>query len=79
MKEAHTLMSTLGYVIDSLVKIRISSAARALEIAADHKITYYDAAYIEAAIESNATLVTDDGRLFEVGRKYVHTLNSDDS
>jgi predicted nucleic acid-binding protein len=78
VKEARMLISTLGQIVDNLAKIKVSFPASALEIAVGHNITFYDASYVEAAIESSSTLVTDDGRLSEVGQKYVHTIETDD-
>ena len=40
-------------------------------------LTYYDAAYLQAAMEKGMTLVTDDERLKKVGGKYVRAVTSD--
>jgi len=39
-------------------------------------ITFYDAAYLRAAIERGAALVTDDERLYEVAKRRAAVLRS---
>ena len=50
----------------------------ALSIAVEENITFYDSSYIQAAIQNNLELVTDDLKLYNVARKYVEALRSQD-
>jgi len=50
----------------------------ALSIAVEENITFYDSSYIQAAIQNNLELVTDDLKLYNVARKYVEVLRSQD-
>ena len=47
-----------------------------LKIAMKEDLTYYDASYISATLKNNLTLVTDDDKLYEAGKKYVKTMKS---
>jgi len=47
---------------------------RALEMASEEGITFYDSSYILAAESRAATLVTEDRKLREVASKYVDTV-----
>ena len=39
-----------------------------IKIATEESITFYDASYIQAAIQNNLTLITDDEQLYEKGK-----------
>ncbi len=41
-------------------------------------LTYYDASYIQAAVDNGLTLVTDDEQLYKTDRKYVKTITSNE-
>lgn len=76
--EGRTLLNDLRQIVDRMAKIAVNSSTQALEIAVDNRLTYYDASYVQAAIESRTAMVTDDDRLYKVGRKYVEVLKSRD-
>ncbi|HDD40334.1 MAG TPA: PIN domain-containing protein [Nitrososphaeria archaeon] len=78
LEEAYLILDTLTEVFRRLRKPEEEAPLRTLEMAVREDLTYYDAAYISAAIEKGLILVTDDERLYEVGRRYVKTLKSDE-
>jgi len=78
LEEAYLILDTLTEVFRRLRKPEDEAPLRTLEMAVREGLTYYDAAYISAAIEKGLILVTDDERLYEVGRRYVKTLKSDE-
>ena len=47
-----------------------------LRVAAKEGLTYYDAAYLQAAADKKLPLVTDDKKLRRIGSKYVNTITS---
>lgn len=49
--------------------------SKTLELACKEKLTFYDASYIVVAMDSKATLVTDDGKMKNVAQKFVKTEN----
>jgi predicted nucleic acid-binding protein len=48
--------------------------ARALEAAAEHKISAYDGRFIALAMQSRRRLVTEDARLIEAAPRWTMTL-----
>jgi predicted nucleic acid-binding protein len=76
--EANKLLDALTEVFMRLRKPEKENSLEILKIALKDGLTYYDAAYIQAAIENKLTLVTDDKQLLEVGKKYVRVLTSDE-
>jgi predicted nucleic acid-binding protein len=50
--------------------------AAALIIAVEEGLTYYDASYIQAAIDNASILVTDDAELLSKAKRYVETQAS---
>ena len=59
-----------------MTAIGTDDAETVLEIASRERISYYDASYIQAAIASSFTLVTDDAKLRRVAAKYVTVTDS---
>ncbi len=49
-----------------------------LKIATEEDRTFYDAPYIQTAIQNNLTLITDDEKLYEKEKKYVKTLRTNE-
>jgi predicted nucleic acid-binding protein len=41
-------------------------------------LTFYDAFYLQPAIDRELTLVTDDGKLYSVARNHVKVLRSEE-
>jgi predicted nucleic acid-binding protein len=66
-------------VFMKLKKPESESSLEILKIAVKEGLTYYDAAYIQAAVENNLTLVTDDEQLHRAGKKYVKVATSDET
>jgi len=51
---------------------------RNIENSMKEGLTYYDASYIQAAVDNGLTLVTDDEQLYKTDRKYVKTITSNE-
>jgi len=78
MNEGSLVLDSLTEVIEMLEKVRAEKALEVLKMAVEEDLTYYDASYAQAAIENGFTLVTDDEKLYEAGKKYVQTMKSDE-
>ncbi|MBS7655121.1 type II toxin-antitoxin system VapC family toxin [Candidatus Bathyarchaeota archaeon] len=76
--EARIALDSLIEVFNRLKKLKPENALKILKMALEEGITYYDASYIQAAIDNNLTLVTDDSKLYKIGKKYVKTVASDE-
>ncbi len=48
----------------------------ALRLALKESLTYYDASYLQSAIEAGSVLVTEDSKLRKKAEKYVKVSNS---
>ncbi|MBS7645410.1 MAG: type II toxin-antitoxin system VapC family toxin [Candidatus Bathyarchaeia archaeon] len=75
-EDAYIVLESLIEVFKRLKKPEAEDALRTLRLSLDEGITYYDASYIQAAIDNDLTLVTDDLQLHGIGRKYVKTVAS---
>jgi len=78
VNEANTLLDPLIEVFRKLRKPETEDALETLKIAVKESLTYYDASYINAAMENGLTLVTDDEQLYRMSKKYVKTVTSDE-
>ncbi|MGQ9469722.1 MAG: type II toxin-antitoxin system VapC family toxin [Nitrososphaerales archaeon] len=78
MDEANMVLDSLIEIFRRMKKPKKEDALKTLEIAIKESLTYYDAAYINAAIENSLTLVTDDEKLYKISKKYVKTAKSDE-
>lgn len=78
VNEANTLLDPLIEVFRKLRKPETEDALETLKIAVKESLTYYDASYINAAMENGLTLVTDDVQLYKMSKKYVNTVTSDE-
>ncbi len=67
VKDPSHLMELWKEVLGSMKEQKIEDLRAVQKIALDHNITFYDAAYVEAALESESKLVTADG---EILRKF---------
>jgi predicted nucleic acid-binding protein len=76
--EANIILDSLTEVFMKLKKPEKENSLEILKIAAKEGLTYYDAAYIQAAIENKLTLVTDDEQLYKASKKYVKAVTSDE-
>jgi len=76
--EANTVLDCLIEVFTRLKKPKTENALEILKIAIKEGLTYYDASYIQAAVNNGLTLVTDDEQLCKTGRKYVKTITSNE-
>lgn len=76
--EANTVLDTLTEIFRRLKKPQTEDASETLKIALKENLTYYDASYINAAMENDLTLVTDDNQLKNVSKKHVKTTTSNE-
>ncbi|MEM4281521.1 MAG: type II toxin-antitoxin system VapC family toxin [Candidatus Caldarchaeum sp.] len=60
----------------TLMKNAPLSLTDALSLAVKENITFYDAVYLQAAIQNGLELVTDGSKLYNAARKYVGVLRS---
>lgn len=74
--EAITVLDPLVEVFSKLEKPKTENALEILKIALKEGLTYYDASYINAALENTLTLVTDDDQLYKISKKHVNTITS---
>ncbi|MBO8182746.1 MAG: type II toxin-antitoxin system VapC family toxin [Archaeoglobus sp.] len=74
-EEGLIVLEVLTEIFENLKKIEVS-ARDVLMLAIEEGLTFYDAAYLHAAIKNNLTLVTDDDRLFKIAKKHVRVLKS---
>ena len=78
VEEANLILDSLTEVFRRLRKPTAEKPLKTLEIAVKEGLTYYDASYISAAVENNLTLVTDDEKLYEAGKRYARTIKSNE-
>lgn len=76
-EESKNLLEKLLELIN-LMNILHVDFLEALPLEIEENITIYDSSYIQAAIQNNLELVTDDLKLYNVARKYVEVLRSQD-
>jgi len=76
-EESRNLLEKLLELINSMNILPIDFT-EALSIAVKENITFYDSSYIQAASQNNLELVTDDLKLYNVARKYIKVLRSQD-
>ncbi len=78
VEEGLKALSVLHEVLKNLEKLETSEPEKALKIAINEGLTFYDASYLHLALENDLTLVTDDGRLYRIAEKHVRVLKSRD-
>ena len=76
LEEATLVLDALTSVHSRMKKVCEPDPLKALEIAVREGLTYYDAAYIQAAVEKGMVLVTEDKKLLEAASKYVKAVKS---
>ena len=77
-EEGASALNALVEVLKKMKEVRVEDASAILDIAVGEGLTYYDASYIQAAIEEDTTLVTDDEKLNHIAKKYVRTITSEE-
>ena len=77
-EEGDLVLDSLMEVVRRMEKIEVERPLEILRIAVEENLTYYDASYLQAAIEKDLTLITDDKKLYVAGKKYIETLKSDE-
>ena len=77
-EEGDIVLDSLMEVVRRMEKIEVEKPLEILRIAVEENLTYYDASYLQAAIEKDLTLITDDKKLYVAGKKYIETLKSDE-
>ena len=77
LAEGTTALEAVAAVMDRLPTRPIDGSA-VLALAVQTGLTYYDAAYLQAAIHGDGVLVTDDATLAAAAQPYVETRSSED-
>ena len=72
-EEGDIVLDSSMEVVRRMEKIEIEKPLEILRIAVEENLTYYDASYLQAAIEKDLTLITDDKKLYVAGKKYIET------
>jgi len=77
---ASELLKVLREVFDKVIRLASirGREANVFELAANERITVYDAAYLYYAAENGLALVTNDRRLRERARQYVKAMTVDE-
>ena len=75
-EEAFAVLEALTGIYGKMRKTKIKDHEKTLKIVQRENPTFYDAAYMSAAIENNLTLITDDEKLYKAARKYIKVLKS---
>ncbi|MEM1545682.1 MAG: type II toxin-antitoxin system VapC family toxin [Candidatus Methanomethylicia archaeon] len=78
LEKAKLVLNTLIEIFNKMRKINKENTIEILNHVVKNKITYYDAAYLQAAIDNNLILVTDDEKLYNISKKYVNVVTSDE-
>ena len=78
VEEANIVLDLLADVFGKMRKLKVEHPLEILKIAVEEKITYYDASYLYTAIKNGLTLVTDDEKLYNVGKKHVKAVKSNE-
>jgi len=74
--DAKIALDALISVFNKMHKIQGVEPLSVLTVALKEGLTYYDAAYLQAAVNNKMTLVTDHEKLKRVGNTYVKTVTS---
>lgn len=75
--QGNIALDALTEVVKRIRKTLVEDSLDILKIAVAEGLTYYDAAYLHAAIKNDKTLVTNDEKLHTAAKKYVKTITSD--
>jgi len=78
INEANKILDPITQIFRKMRKPKAEDASEILKIAVKEGITYYDASYIQAALQNSLTLVTDDEKLYKISKNYIETLKSDE-
>jgi len=76
MDDAKVVLDAFMLVYNRMNKIQEVDPQSILMVALQEGITFYDAAYLQAAKDKKITLVTDDKKLKQASSKYVNTVTS---
>jgi predicted nucleic acid-binding protein len=75
-EEGSKALTALARLLKQMKEASVKYEAAALIIAVEEGLTYYDASYIQAAIDNDSILVTDDAELLSKAKRYVETKAS---
>jgi len=73
-KVASSCIEVFSKIAPELLPLSLDEQHKALKIAVDESITFYDSAYIVITQATGSTLVSADLDLASVARKYVNTI-----
>jgi len=70
-KVVNAILKSLASV--ESIKLSTSDFVGILEIARRERLTFYDSSYLYVAKDNNMTLVSEDGKLSRIAKKYTKT------
>jgi predicted nucleic acid-binding protein len=75
--ETKELTEAIAKTLSALRRIEpsVDDFSSILDMAVDKKLTFYDASYVCLAKKNALTLVTHDGRLSRIAKKYVKAVS----
>ena len=76
MKEGEIVLGAITDVLQRMKIIDEMTPIEILRLAVKTSLTFYDAAFLNATITNNLTLVTDDKRFSKISKKFVTTTSS---
>jgi len=79
-EEVASLASTTQQILTLVERISISpqEIGKTLELAENEGLTFYDASYLQAAIDRGVSLVTEDAKLKRAAKKHVTVMTASD-
>jgi len=73
LEEALEIMGLVAETLGIMVVIPPGEAGDILRMAVKYRLSFYDAAYLEAAVRLNRPLITEDGKLARKASKIIET------
>ena len=64
--------------IFNVLKSTIEDFKKILDIAIENELTFYDASFVYHAQKNDLTLVSDDGKMVKIGKKYGGVITSNE-
>jgi len=78
VEDGRIILDSLSSVIGAMELVEAGDALDILGLAVEEGLTYYDAAYLHAAIKNSLILVTDDETLYRSAKKHVKIIKSEE-
>ncbi|MHA1713658.1 MAG: type II toxin-antitoxin system VapC family toxin [Candidatus Ranarchaeia archaeon] len=78
LEEGEKVLKALSSVLQGMRVIQDNRAIETLRLAIRYNLTFYDAAFLDAAIMYNFSLVTDDKKLGRIAEKHIPVRGSNE-